>query len=49
MPALLRHYTTHYLDTTQLLKPVIKWEIYRILIYIFRFYIAFKTECNINK
>jgi len=24
MPALLRHYTTHYLDTTQLLKPVIK-------------------------
>lgn len=22
MPALLRHYTTHYLDTTQLLKPV---------------------------
>lgn len=23
MPALLRHYTTHYLDTTQLLKPVI--------------------------
>ena len=24
MPALLRHYTTHYLDTTQLLKPVIQ-------------------------
>jgi hypothetical protein len=24
MPTLLRHYTTHYLDTTQLLKPVIK-------------------------
>jgi hypothetical protein len=23
MPTLLRHYTTHYLDTTQLLKPVI--------------------------
>ena len=23
MPALLRHYTTHYLDTTELLKPVI--------------------------
>lgn len=23
MPALLRHYTTHYLDTTQLLRPVI--------------------------
>jgi hypothetical protein len=26
MPALLRHYTTHYLDTTQLLKPVIKFK-----------------------
>jgi hypothetical protein len=25
MPALLRHYTTHYLDTTQLLRPVIKY------------------------
>jgi len=24
MPALLRHYTTHYLDTTQLLKPLSK-------------------------
>ncbi|CAF3279245.1 unnamed protein product [Rotaria socialis] len=24
MPALLRHYTTHYLDTTQLLKPLAK-------------------------
>ena len=24
MPALLRHYTTHYLDSTELLKPVIK-------------------------
>ena len=23
MPALLRHYTTHYLDSTQLLRPVI--------------------------
>lgn len=22
MPTLLRHYTTHYLDTTQLLRPV---------------------------
>ena len=22
MPTLLRHYTNHYLDTTQLLKPV---------------------------
>jgi len=28
MPALLRHYTTHYLDTTTLLKPISKLDVF---------------------
>jgi hypothetical protein len=46
MPTLLRHYTTHYLDTTQLLKPVIKFEVLHI--FEFLFLLAFKTEYNVN-
>ena len=37
MPTLLRHYTTHYLDTTQLLKPVNKgrnlFDCYRLIFF----------------
>jgi hypothetical protein len=48
MPTLLRHYTTHYLDTTQLLRPVIQKDICYIF-YILRLVLAFQTKYNVNK